>query len=120
MKLQGRNALITGANQGLGEAIAVEFVKNGASIAICARDLDKLSAVERKLKGLARKGQKIISLKADVSVEQDVENFIDQGIKAFGKIDIFVNNAGVYGPKGAVEEVDPAAQCWSVLFRSAA
>jgi len=108
MKLAGRNAIITGASQGLGEAIAAEFIKNGASVAICARDSAKLAAVESKLKALAQKEQKIIAVKADVSAESDANNFIGQGIKAFGKVDIFVNNAGIYGPKGAVEDVDSA------------
>lgn len=106
MKLQGRHALITGANQGLGEAIAAEFIKNGASIAICARDMDKLLLVEKKLKAFALKGQKIMAIRADVAVEKDVENFIARGINSLGKIDIFVNNAGIYGPKGAIEDVD--------------
>lgn len=106
MILQGRHALITGANQGLGEAIAAEFIKNGASIAVCARDIDKLLVVEKKLKTLAAKGQKIMVMQADVSLEKDVENFIFQGIQSLGKIDIFVNNAGIYGPKGAIEDVD--------------
>jgi len=108
MILKDRNALITGASQGFGEAIATEFVKNGASVAICARDLDKLAQVEKKLKGIAQKEQRIIAIKSDISVENDVKKFIDKGIEFFGKIDIFVNNAGIYGPKGPIENVDSA------------
>ena len=53
MKLKGRVAIITGANQGLGEAIAIEFVRQGARVIICARDEDKLFAVKRKLEKIS-------------------------------------------------------------------
>ncbi len=106
MKLAGRNAIITGANQGLGEAIALEFVRNGASIMLCARNKAKLAEVSGKLKALASKGQKVFFISADVSREKDVVRLISRSEKELGRIDILVNNAGIYGPKGAVENVD--------------
>jgi 3-oxoacyl-[acyl-carrier protein] reductase len=106
MKLKGRGAIITGANQGLGEEIAGEFVRNGASVVICARDAKKLSSVKKKLKALAEAGQKVLAVRADISREADVKRLISAAVKALGKVDIMVNNAGVYGPKGPIEDVD--------------
>ncbi len=108
MKLKGYAAVITGANQGLGEAIAGAFVRHGADIFICARDRYKLESVCKKLRSVARKGQKITCAVADVSKEKDVKKMIKAAILKLGGIDILVNNAGIYGPKGAVEKVDAA------------
>lgn len=106
MKLKGRVAIITGANQGLGEAIAMEFVRQGAGVFICARGKNKLLAVEEKLKNIARKDQKVCAMAVDVSNEADVEKLINAAIVEFNHVDILVNNAGVYGPKGSIEKVD--------------
>jgi NAD(P)-dependent dehydrogenase (short-subunit alcohol dehydrogenase family) len=107
MKLKNSTAIITGANQGFGYAVAERFVKEGASIIICARDISKLNDASEKLKKISSSGQKIICKQLDVSIEKDVKKFIDDAIDEFGKIDILVNNAGVYGPKGLLEDVDP-------------
>jgi NAD(P)-dependent dehydrogenase (short-subunit alcohol dehydrogenase family) len=114
MKLSNYNAIITGANQGLGLTIAEEFIKEGASISICARDSDKLKSAVEYLKKIASPEQKILSMRADVSVEEDVKSLIDYSINSLGKIDIVVNNAGIYGPKGLLEEVDSAE--WKKTF----
>jgi len=106
MKLKGRNAIITGANQGMGFAIAQEFIKEGASIAICARNIQNLESAVTNLKAMAKDGQKIVSMQVDVSIEEDVKKFIAYAIAQLGKVDILVNNAGVYGPKGLIETVD--------------
>jgi len=106
MKLKGRTAVITGANQGLGEAIAIGFVKQGADVYICARDNAKLLVTQKKLQNIAAKGQKIAAMVVDVSKESDVKEFIKSAIAEFNHVDIFVNNAGIYGPKGPVEDVN--------------
>ena len=67
MKRSGLNAIVTGANQGLGLEIARQFVGEGASLAICARDGTKLEAAALELRALATSGQKIIALPCDVS-----------------------------------------------------
>ena len=106
MKLKGRTTVITGANQGFGEAIAAAFVKEGASVYICARDKEKLLAVQNKLKGMAGKDQKVFAMTADVSIENDVKKLIDAAAAEFNHIDILVNNAGIYGPKGSIDKID--------------
>ena len=106
MKLKGRVAIITGANQGLGEAVAIEFVRQGARVIICARDEDKLFAVKRKLEKISGKDQKIRAMVVDVSNEAEVEKLINTSIVEFNHVDILVNNAGIYGPMGSIEKVD--------------
>ncbi|MDO8662417.1 MAG: SDR family NAD(P)-dependent oxidoreductase [Candidatus Omnitrophota bacterium] len=106
MKLKGRVAIITGANQGLGEAIATEFVRQGAGVFICARNKDKLLAVKEKLEQVSGRGQKVCAMAVDVSNEAEVEKLINASIAEFNHVDILVNNAGIYGPMGSIEKVD--------------
>lgn len=106
MKLSGLNAIVTGANQGLGLEIARQFVGEGASLAICARDGTKLEAAALELRALATSGQKIIALPCDVSDQTAVTQFILTAIAELGSIQVLVNNAGVHGPKGPSENVD--------------
>lgn len=104
--LHGKVAVITGANQGLGLEIARKFLKSGASLALCARNEQLLLEVRKSLTATALPNQKVLCLGADVSVESDVQNFINATLKEYGNIDILVNNAGIYGPKGKIESVD--------------
>jgi 3-oxoacyl-[acyl-carrier protein] reductase len=102
MILQNRVALITGANRGLGEAIAQAFAKEGAGLLLVARDGELLQRTAEKLP--RDSGQKIEWLKADVSRAADIEAIHARLLQSFGRIDILVNNAGVYGPIGPFEE----------------
>lgn len=104
--LQGRIAIISGANQGLGREIARIYARAGASLLICARDPELLSAVERELSGSVLPGQVIEAIPADVSDAGSVSVVVERALDCFGRIDILVNNAGIYGPMGAIEEVD--------------
>lgn len=104
--LEGKVAIITGGNQGLGLEIAKRYLAAGASVAICARNKGRLEMAEGQLRPLARAGQRIVARGADVSKIGDVKKLVDFVKGELGHIDILVNNAGVYGPKGVVEEVD--------------
>jgi len=105
-KLAGRNAIITGANQGLGEVLANTFVQAGASVVLCARDEKKLADVANELRSLCRKDQRVVALRADVSKQSDVNQLVSTALAEFSQVHILVNNAGVYGPKGPSEDVD--------------
>jgi NAD(P)-dependent dehydrogenase (short-subunit alcohol dehydrogenase family) len=105
-RLTGRAAIITGANQGLGLEIACAYVREGASVAICARDAAKLDAARALLEQEAGEGQRIVAEVADVSVPADVTRVVQAAIGAFGRVHVLVNNAGVYGPFGRIEDVD--------------
>jgi NAD(P)-dependent dehydrogenase (short-subunit alcohol dehydrogenase family) len=106
MILAGRNAIVTGANQGLGLEIARAFVAEGANVMICARDSSRLHEAAEELRSKARPGQQVIAETANVSDEDDVRRIVGATINAFDQIHILVSNAGVYGPKGRIEDVD--------------
>ncbi len=103
--LEGRTAIITGASQGLGLAIARAYVKAGASVLLCARDEMPLQEARAEVSKLAQPGQMVLAGVADVSNPEDVENLLNQALASFAQLQILVNNAGVYGPKGPIEEV---------------
>ena len=104
--LVGKQAIITGANQGLGLEIARKYVLAGADLMLCARNVELLEVARAELAKLATPGQKIVSQAADVSVEDDVNKVMAQTLQQLGGCHILVNNAGVYGPKGEIESVD--------------
>ena len=104
--LSGRNAIVTGASQGLGLAIARAYVEAGASVMICGRDGATLAAAKEELVALAGDARRVETETADVAKREDVERVVQRALTAFGRIDILVNNAGIYGPLGAIEEID--------------
>ena len=104
--LTGRNAIITGASQGLGRAIAEAYVDAGASVCLCARDGGLLDEVRRDLVRRAVASQRVECVQADVSNAQDVQRLMDTAMLLFPQVHVLVNNAGVYGPMGPIEEVD--------------
>jgi NAD(P)-dependent dehydrogenase (short-subunit alcohol dehydrogenase family) len=106
MKLDHLVTVVTGASQGLGKAIAREFVHQGAHVAFCARDEKLIDVTVAELKALAHADQKIFGAICDVSVEPDVEIFFREVRSRLGPVNVLVNNAGVYGPKGESEQVD--------------
>ena len=91
--LQNKTALITGSARGLGKAIAERYAALGANIVI-NYSKDKTSADE-VVSNITAMGVKVIAVQADVSKVVDIERLFDEAIKAFGKIDIVVANAGI-------------------------
>jgi len=104
--LEGRAAIITGANQGLGLAIARGYVEAGASVLLCARDHDRLTVACDDVATLAGRGQIVEAEPADVSNAADVDRVASRAFALFPRVHVLVNNAGVYGPMGPIEEVD--------------
>ncbi|KAL7618785.1 11-beta-hydroxysteroid dehydrogenase-like 4A isoform X1 [Lactuca sativa] len=92
-KLAGKVVLITGASSGIGEHLAYEYAKHGASLALVARREELLATVAGKAKELG--APEAIVIKADVSKLQDCKRFVDETINHFGKLDCLVNNAGI-------------------------
>lgn len=111
MKLAGKFAVVTGASQGLGYAIARRFVQEGASVLLCARTAGELDAATEGVRAAAAPGAQVLAERADVSSEADVGHLAKIIEQRFGKLDILVSNAGVLGPKGAIDEVSWSA--WS-------
>ena len=104
--LNGKVAIITGANQGLGLVISRNYVNAGASIVMCARNGDLLTRAQEELTNRLMPGQSIEVVPADVSDLQSVEQLVKATLQRFGRIDILVNNAGIYGPMGPIEDAD--------------
>lgn len=107
MKLVGKRAVVTGASQGLGLAIARVLLAEGASVLICARNAAELEAARLEL-DTAHPG-KVFAERCDVGQEAELDEFAAAAARLLGGVDILVCNAGVYGPKGAIDTVDWAA-----------
>lgn len=105
MNLQGRGVLITGANQGLGKAIAQACVREGAHVFLCARNRDLLESTRAELSALASSGQLVLAQTADVSLPEDVSHLIESAGNRLPSLNGLVNNAGIYGPIGPAEDV---------------
>ena len=97
---------MTGASQGLGYEIAKTYIAAGANLLICARDARVLDKAFGELKALMPPGQSIIAIPADVSQVRDATALVDRALTEFGRLDVIVNNAGVAGPIGPLEELD--------------
>jgi len=103
MKLEKRRALITGASQGFGLAVARAFVLEGAEVMICARGTDTLYQAQRELSELGM--SKVLAMPADVSQPAEVQRLVETALTELGGLEVLVANAGVYGPKGAIQDV---------------
>src|SRR5271170_2233478 len=90
--LAGRIALVTGASQGIGRACALELARGGASVALAARNLDKLSEVAAEI---AAAGGTAHAFALDVAEEESIKACAKDVLAHFGKIEILVNNAGI-------------------------
>ena len=86
--LAGRIALITGAGRGIGRAVALAYVQQGASLALCSRTSTELAGI---VEGIGRT--------ADISRAKGVEAWVSEAASRFGPIDILVNNASAFGPQ---------------------
>jgi 3-oxoacyl-[acyl-carrier protein] reductase len=92
MKLEGRVALVTGASQGIGHACALALAREGATVAVTARNQQKLDQLAGQI---AAAGGKAAAFVIDVADEEQVKSGIKSALAQFGKIDILVNNAGI-------------------------
>ena len=101
MDLSGKVAIITGAGQGLGWAIAERLAGDGASVVIA--DIDQVSAQEKAAVIRLRKGEPL-AIRVDVSQWLEVQRMVKMAVDSFGRIDILVNNAGILGPYSPVED----------------
>ena len=100
--MQNKVVVITGGSSGIGKALAEEFGKRGSKIVITGR---KKEALQDALTSLKSKDIEAISIQGDVSKEKDNEVMAQEAIKAFGKIDILINNAGI-SMRAPFKEVD--------------
>ena len=103
-KLVGKFALITGASQGLGYQIAKRFASEGANLIICSRSKNEIEDVVSEFSRDLGSDQRIYGFDCDVSVQVEVDRLFELIENKFGNLDVLVNNAGIYGPLGPIED----------------
>jgi len=101
MKLKGRVAIVTGGARGIGKAIALSFVREGAKVALVDVDKDKLEVLKNEFE---KEKRKVITISCDITKSSEVNGMVNQVHKKFNRIDILVNNAGIIR-RGTIETV---------------
>src|SRR5919204_3638345 len=100
LQLKGKIACVTGGSEGIGKGIAAALAREGCDVAVCARRKDLLEKTAEETRKTP--AQRVLPIPADLTREADARNFVDGAHKHFGRIDVFVNNAGS-APGGVIE-----------------
>lgn len=112
MSLEGKVALVTGGNSGIGRGIVQRFAAEGATLAFVGRDPAKGAAVEAELAGLGATGA---FFAADLAEEAAVVGLLEQVDARFGRLDLVVNNAGIGSRRCGIEPGEPPGRRWDKL-----
>jgi NAD(P)-dependent dehydrogenase (short-subunit alcohol dehydrogenase family) len=110
-RLKDKVAIITGGGYGIGKAIAKAFIQEGATTVIAATTLSKL---QETVKDLQAMGGRAMAVQTDVREENQIKRMVEETIRAFGKIDVLVNNSGIGGPTCNV--VDMKLEEWNNIL----
>ncbi|MBD3646182.1 MAG: SDR family NAD(P)-dependent oxidoreductase, partial [Pseudomonadales bacterium] len=99
-KLSGKTAIVTGASRGIGQAIAELFAEEGANVVCAARTLNEgdhmlEGSLANTLKKITDAGGNAMAVAANVSAEEDCRNLVDETVRAYGGVDVLVNNAAL-------------------------
>ncbi|HEX8538479.1 MAG TPA: SDR family NAD(P)-dependent oxidoreductase, partial [Cystobacter sp.] len=105
LELGGKVFLVTGGSDGLGAAVALRLVREGARVAICARNPERLEAAASVLRGA---GGDVLAVVADVTRAEHVDAFVDAAAARWGRVDGLVNNAGAAAAR-PFSDLDDAA-----------
>jgi NAD(P)-dependent dehydrogenase (short-subunit alcohol dehydrogenase family) len=111
LELAGKVVLVTGGTDGLGLALAAQLAAEGASVAVCGRDEDRLEYARTEVESA---GGDVLAVRADVSSSADLEAFVDAAVGRWGRIDAVVHNAG-RASGGTLESIDDAT--WEADFQ---
>ena len=104
MRLKDKLALVTGANRGIGRAVAIAMANEGADLVInYVEDPDAAARVCREIEGL---GRRAVAIEGDISRRSDVENLFERAFEEFGALDVLVNNAGIETIVGLLDLTD--------------
>ncbi len=111
LNIENRVALVTGASQGIGRAIALQLAREKAKVVITSNDAERLNNVAAEIQDL---GGEAFAIAGDATQKTDIENIVKQAVEQFGTIDILVNNVGLTGRLKPVTEVPDEE--WLYLF----
>lgn len=111
-KLADRVAVVTGGGSGVGRSTAALFLREGAKVVIAGRSADKLEAVAAELKA----GASLRTIPTDVTKQEQCRALIDSATKAFGRVDLLVNNAGTNLKDRTMREL--TAEAWDMMIRT--
>ncbi len=111
--LKGKFALVTGASQGIGRAIALALAKEGCNVAICARQQEKLESVVKEIK---KKNVSALGLPCDVTNLSDIDKTVKAAANKFKTLHILVNNAGGGGRWGDEDITKTKDEVWEEVF----
>jgi 3-oxoacyl-[acyl-carrier protein] reductase len=100
-RLRNRNAIVTGAGQGIGRAIALGLAREGAGVVIADINEQNATSVKSEIEAA---GGKAVAIRTDVSNEISVQAMVENSLREFSRLDILVNNAGIF-PVSSVEEM---------------
>ena len=111
MRMEGKIAIITGAAQGIGRAIALELADEGADMLLADIQQDKVMRVAAEV---GERGRKAIATSVDVTRSDQVEAMVRQAIETFGRVDILINDAGGSGNVGVQHIDDVSEEAWDI------
>ncbi len=104
MRLEGKIAAVTGGGSGMGKAISQAYAREGARVVVTDLNLDAARGVAEQI---AAAGGEAIPVQTDVRDQAQAQAMVSAAVDTYGGLDVLVNNAGIAGPTGKVEEIDP-------------
>ena len=104
MKLEDKVIVVTGSTRGIGRAIAEACAEDGARVVICSRNE---GAVKQVVEDFTRQGFEATGIAVDVSLQNDLEKLLQHAIETWGRVDVWVNNAGLSGGYRPLDEMSP-------------
>jgi NAD(P)-dependent dehydrogenase (short-subunit alcohol dehydrogenase family) len=113
-RLAGKAAIITGADSGIGRAVAIAFAREGADVLISY--LDEHDDARETARWVEEAGRRAICAPGDVAEERHCQGLIEQAVRGFGRLDILVNNAAVQRTHQSIEEI--SSEEWESTFRT--
>lgn len=106
LQIQGRIAVVGGSSKGMGKAVALGLAREGARVAICARNVDGVQAAAQEIEAITGEGY-VLALVGDLSKAADAKRVVQETVRRWGKVDILFNNVGG-PPRGIPSELDDA------------